>query len=54
MLAMLLKDEDGKQIILNQNPLTKEMSITVIDKKTQKQKIYKDKHLVTRLFEQCL
>lgn len=54
MLDMLLKDANGKQIVLNQNPLTKEITITVIDKKTQKQKIYKDKHLVTRLFEQCL
>lgn len=54
MLDMLLKDANGKQIVLNQNPLTKEITITVIDKKTQKQKIYKDKRLVARLFEQCL
>ena len=54
MLDMLLKDANGKQIVLNQNPLTKEITITVIDKKTQKRKIYKDKRLVARLFEQCL
>lgn len=35
---MLLKDDNGKQIILNQNPLTKEINIAVIDKQTQKTK----------------
>ena len=54
MLAMLLKDEDGKQIILNQNPLTKEMSITVIDKATQKYRTYRNKKMICKLFAECV
>lgn len=51
---MLLKDSDGKQIVLNQNPLTKQITITVIDKATQNQREYKNKRLVARLFAECL
>ena len=51
---MLLKDENGKQIVLNQNPLTKEISITVIDRVTQKRREYKNKRLVAKLFVECL
>lgn len=54
MLDMLLKDSNGKQIVLNQNPLTKQITITVIDKVTQKRREYKNKRLVTRLFAECL
>lgn len=51
---MLLKDSDGKQIVLNQNPLTKQITITVIDKAIQNQREYKNKRLVARLFAECL
>ena len=54
MLDMLLKDANGKQIVLNQNPLTKEISITVIDRVTQKRREYKNKRLVAKLFAECL
>lgn len=51
---MLLKELNGKQIVLNQNSLTKQITITVIDRATQKQREYKNKRLVARLFTECL
>lgn len=51
---MLLKDENGKQIVLNQNPLTKELSITVIDKITQKRREYRNKKMICKLFTECV
>lgn len=36
MCDVLLKDTKEKQIMLNQNPLTKQLSITVYNKKTEK------------------
>lgn len=54
MLDMLLKDTNGKQIVLNQNLLTKELSITVIDKTTRKQKTYRNKQMICKLFSDCI
>lgn len=54
MLDMLLKDENGKQVILNQNPLTKELSITVINKETRKLREYKNKKMICKLFSECV
>lgn len=51
---MLLKDENGKQIVLNQNPLTKELSITVIDKETRKCRTYRNKKMICKLFTECV
>lgn len=51
---MLLKDENGKQIVLNQNPLTKEISVTVIDKKTRKRRTYRNKKMICKLFADCI
>jgi len=51
---MLLKDENGKQIVFNQNPLTKELSITVIDKITRKRRTYRNKKMICRLFADCI
>ena len=51
---MLLKDENGKQTVLNQNPLTKELSITVIDKKTRKRREYRNKQIICKLFAECI
>lgn len=51
---MLLKDENGKQIVLNQNPLTKELSITVIDKITRKRRTYRNKKMICKLFAECV
>ena len=51
---MLLKDTNGKQIVLNQNPLTKEISVTVIDKKTRKRREYRNKQIIYKLFAECI
>lgn len=54
VITMLLKDTNGKQIVLNQNPLTKEISVTVIDKKTQKRRTYRNKKMICKLFTECV
>lgn len=51
---MLLKDENGKQIVLNQNPLTKELSITVINKVTRKRRTYRNKKMIYKLYAECI
>lgn len=51
---MLLKDTNGKQIVLNQNPLTKEISVTVIDKKTRKRREYRNKQIICKLFAEFI
>lgn len=53
-ITMLLKDTNGKQIVLNQNPLTKEISVTVIDKKTRKRREYRNKQIICKLFAECI
>lgn len=54
VITMLLKDENAKQIVLDQNPLTKELSITVIDKKTRKRREYRNKQIICKLFAECI
>ena len=54
VITMLLKDENGKQIVLNQNPLTKELSITVINKVTRKRRTYRNKKMIYKLFAECI
>jgi Fe-S-cluster containining protein len=54
VITMLLKDENGKQTVLNQNPLTKELSITVIDKVTRKCRTYRNKKMICKLFTECV
>lgn len=41
METMLLKDTPEKQVILNKGFLEKRFSVTVINKKTRKQRTYK-------------
>lgn len=54
MNDMLLKDTKEKQIILNQNLLTKQLSITVYNKITKKKIIYTNPKRMCILFVQCL
>ena len=51
---MLLKDTKEKQIVLNQNLLTKQLSITVYNKKTEKKITYINPKKMCVLFAQCL
>ena len=54
MNDMLLKDTKEKQIVLNQNLLTKQLSITVYNKITKKKIIYTNPKRMCILFAQCL
>lgn len=54
MNDILLKDTKEKQIILNQNLLTKQLSITVYNKITKKKIIYTNPKRMCVLFAQCL
>lgn len=51
---MLLKDNKEKQIVLNQNLLTKQLSITVYNKITKKKITYTDHKKMCILFAQCV
>ena len=37
---MLLGNKNGKQYVLEQNPLTKEFRVEVYDSKTEKKRVY--------------
>lgn len=52
--TMLLKDDSEMQIILNRGLLIKCFSVTVINKKTRKQRIYKDKKMMFNLISECI
>lgn len=54
MCDVLLKDTKEKQIVLNQNLLTKQLSITVYNKKTGKKITYTNPKRMCALFAQCL
>ena len=51
---ILLKDTKEKQIILNQNLLTKQLSITVYNKVTKKKITYTNPKRMCILFAQCV
>lgn len=52
--TMLLKDTPEIQVILNKGILEKRFSVTVINKKTRNQRIYKDKKLMLGLINKCI
>lgn len=54
METMLLKDTPEIQVVLNKGILEKRFSVTVINKKTQKQRTYKDKKLMLSLINKCI
>ena len=47
---MLLKNDKEKQVILEQNPLTKRLSISIIYKNTRNKTTYTDIDIVRDLF----
>ena len=51
METMLLKDNSEMQVILNKGLLNKYFSVTVINKKTRKQRTYKNKKLMVDLIK---
>lgn len=54
MNDMLLKDTKEKQIVLNQDLLTKKLSITVYNKITKKKITYTNPKRMCVLFAQCV
>ena len=54
METMLLKDDSEMQIILNRGLLSKSFSVTVIDKRTRKQRDYESKRLMLKLIKKCI
>lgn len=54
METMLLKDDSEIQVILNRGLLIKYYSVTVINKKTRKQRTYKNKRLMIGLINRCI
>lgn len=52
--TMSLKDDPEIQVILNKGILEKNFSVTVINKKTWKQRTYKDKKLMLALINKCI
>lgn len=54
METMLLKDTSEIQITLNKGLLDKHFSVTVINKRTRKQRTYKDKKIMLNLISECI
>ena len=54
METMLLKDTPEMQVILNKGILEKSFSVTVINKKTRKQRTYKNRRLIIDLIARCI
>lgn len=54
METMLLKDTPEMQVILNKGILEKRFSVTVINKKTRKQRTYKNRKLIIDLIARCI
>ena len=52
--TMLLKDTAEMQVILNKGILEKRFSVTVINKKTRKQRTYKNRRLIIDLIARCI
>lgn len=51
---MLLLNDLKKQYILNHDFVTKKISITVIDRKTQKRRMYTNEKMINKIFAECI
>ena len=51
---MLLQDNKERQVILEQNPLTKEFCIVIYDKVTQKKRTYRNQKTMHKLICECI
>ena len=54
MIDIMLRDDSEKQIGLCQNPLTKEITMSVYDRRSRKQRIYRNKKMIVKIFAECL
>ena len=51
---MLLQDNKERQVILEQNPLTKEFSVVIYNKSTQKKRTYRNQKTMHKLIRECI
>lgn len=51
---MLLQDNKERQVVLEQNPLTKEFSVVVYKKNTQKKTTYKNRRMMHKIICECI
>ena len=51
---MLLQDNKERQVILEQNPLTKKFSVVIYNKVTQKKRTYRNQKTMHKLKCECI
>ena len=54
VIKMLLQDNKERQVVLGQNPHTKEFSVAVFNKETGKKRVYKTKKMMHKLICECI
>ena len=54
VIMMLLQDNKERQVILEQNPLTKEFSVVIYNKSTQKKRTYRNQKTMHKLICECI
>lgn len=52
--TMILKDDVEKQIVLNRGLLIKTFSVSVYNKKTRKERVYRNKRIMYKLIKECI
>ena len=52
--TMILKDDAEKQIVLNRGLLIKTFSVSVYNKKTRKERVYRNKRIMYKLIKECI
>lgn len=51
---MLLQDNKERQVVLEQNPLTKEFAVVVYKKSTKKKTTYRNQKMMHKLICECI
>ena len=51
---MLLQDNKERQVVLGQNPYTKDFTVAVYNKETGKKRVYKTKKMMHKLICECI
>ena len=54
VIRMLLQDNKERQVVLGQNPHTKEFTVAVYNKETGKKRVYKTKKMMHKLICECI
>ena len=54
VIVMLLQDNKERQVVLGQNPHTKEFTVAVYNKETGKKRVYKTKKMMRKLICECI